>query len=120
MLMARIVVTGMGLISPYGVGSELLWKKLIAGETGLKVLTSFDTSHIQCRVGGQLTDFLPQDYLQRRLVHKLDRFSVLGLVSIQQALQDAGLLLNDGKPLWSQWEQERNRVGITVGNNLAG
>jgi len=118
--MARIVITGMGLISPYGVGSDTLWHKLMSGETGLKVLTSFDTSHIQCRVGGQLTDFLPQDYLNRRLVHKLDRFSVLGLVSIQQALQGAGLLLDDGKPVWNQWEQEGNRVGITVGNNLAG
>src|SRR5439155_7446046 len=110
MLMARIVVTGMGLISPYGVGSELLWKKLMAGETGLKVLTSFDASHIQCRVGGQLTDFLPQDYLSRRLLHKLDRFSVLGIVSIQQALRSAGLLLDDGKPVWNQWEQGGNRV----------
>jgi 3-oxoacyl-(acyl-carrier-protein) synthase len=118
--MTSIVVTGMGLVSPYGVGSDVLWKKLMAGETGLKVLTSFDTSHLQCRVGGQLTDFLPQDYLNRRLLHKLDRFSVLGLVAIQQALDNAGLLSDDGKPVWNQWEQQGNRVGITVGNNLAG
>ena len=118
--MTRIVVTGMGIVSPYGVGSEILWKKLMAGETGLRVLTSFDTSHIQCRVGGQLVDFLPQDYLSRRLLHKLDRFSVLGIVSIQQALRNAGLLLDDGKPVWNQWEQGGNRVGIAVGNNLAG
>lgn len=116
----QIVVTGMGIVSPYGVGSELLWKKLMEGQTGIKALTSFDTSHIQCRVGGQLTDFRPETYLNRRMVRKLDRFSILGLISIQQALQDANLLLDNTTPTWSQEESEAHRVGISVGNNLAG
>lgn len=117
---ARVVITGMGVISPYGVGPDVLWDKLMAGETGLKALTSFDTSHIQCKVGGQFTDFRPESYISPRIVRKVDRFSTLGLISAQQALQDAALLLDDGKPTWSQQECGGDRVGIMVGNNLGG
>ena len=118
--MVSIVVTGMGVISQYGVGSTILWDKLMAGESGLKTLTSFDTSHVQCRVGGQYTDFRPESYLSPRIVRKIDRFSTMGLIAAQHALQDAGLLLDDAKPTWSQQEHGGNRVGITVGNNLGG
>jgi 3-oxoacyl-(acyl-carrier-protein) synthase len=118
--MTRIVITGMGVISPYGVGPALLWQKLIAGESALKELTGFDTSHIQCRVGGQLTDFHAEQYLSPRTIRKIDRFSVFGLITVQMALQNAGLLLDNAKPVWSQQEDGGNRVGITVGNNLGG
>ncbi len=117
---ARVVITGMGVISPYGVGPAILWDKLMAGETGLKVLTSFDTSHLQCKVGGQFSDFRPESYISPRIVRKVDRFSTLGLISAQQALQDADLLLDNSKPTWSQQERGGDRVGITVGNNLGG
>ncbi len=117
---ARVVITGMGVISPYGVGPDVLWDKLMARETGLTALTSFDTSHIQCKVGGQFTDFRPESYISPRIVRKVDRFSTLGLISAQQALQDAGLLLDDSKPVWSQRENGGDRVGIMVGNNLGG
>jgi 3-oxoacyl-(acyl-carrier-protein) synthase len=117
---ARIVITGIGVISPYGVGPDILWEKLMAGETGLKILTKFDTSHIQCRVGGQLTDFQPTTYLNPRTVRKIDRFSVFALIAIQHALQDADLLIDGKKPSWSQQEQAAHRVGLCIGNNLGG
>ena len=118
--MTTIVITGMGVISPYGVGPALLWQNLIAGKSALKELTGFDTSHIQCRVGGQLADFHPENYLPPRTIRKIDRFSVFGLITVQMALQNAGLLQDNGKPVWSQQEGGGNRVGITVGNNLGG
>ncbi|MFL5652680.1 MAG: beta-ketoacyl-[acyl-carrier-protein] synthase family protein [Ktedonobacteraceae bacterium] len=117
---ARIVITGMGVISPYGVGSDVLWEKLMAGETGLKHLNTFETSHIRCRVGGQLTDFRPDTYLNSRITRKIDRFSTFGLVTAHLALHDAGLLVDGKRPVWSQHEQGGHRVGITVGNNLGG
>jgi 3-oxoacyl-(acyl-carrier-protein) synthase len=116
----NIVVTGMGVISPYGVGSELLWEKLIQGKNAIRVITSFDTSHIQCRVGGQLTDFRSEDYLPLRMLRKIDRFSAFGLIAVHMALKDAGLLLDNQRPVWSEQENGGNRVGITVGNNLGG
>ncbi len=117
---AKIVITGMGVISPYGIGPDILWDSLMRGESGLKPLTNFDTSHIQCRVGGQLLDFSPQPYLPPRLTRKIDRFSTFGLIATHLALQNAGLLLDGKKPVWSQQEQGGNRVGITIGNNLGG
>jgi len=110
----------MGVISPYGVGSDLLWAKLIQGKNAIRVINSFDTSHIRCRVGGQLVDFRPEDYLPPRMIRKIDRFSVFGLIAVQHALQDAGLLLSNQKPVWSEQKIGDNRVGITVGNNLGG
>ncbi len=116
----KVVITGMGVISPFGVGSEILWDKLMTAETGLKEITSFDTSHIQCRVGGQLSDFRPESYLSSRVVRKIDRFSTLGLIAAQQALQDAALLAANKKPTWSQQEGGGDRIGVMVGNNLGG
>jgi 3-oxoacyl-(acyl-carrier-protein) synthase len=118
--MTRIVITGMGVISPYGVGPTLLWEKLIAGESAIKELTSFDTSHLQCHIGGQLSDFRAEEYLLPRLIRKIDRFTVFGLVTSQIALKNAGLLLENGKPVWNNEENGGHRVGITVGNNLGG
>lgn len=119
-MMARIVITGMGVISPYGVGPDILWDKLMLGENGLKPITAFDTSHIQCRVGGQLLDFDLKAHLSPRLTRKIDRFSSFGLIATQLALQNADLLVDGKVPVWSQQEQGGNRVGITVGNNLGG
>jgi 3-oxoacyl-(acyl-carrier-protein) synthase len=118
--MTRIVITGMGIISPYGVGPELLWGKLNAGENAVHDLTGFDTAHLQCQVGGQISDFRAEQFLPPRTIRKIDRFSIFGLACSQLALRDAGLLLNTGKSIWSQHEDGGNRVGITVGNALGG
>ncbi|HEY1352478.1 MAG TPA: beta-ketoacyl-[acyl-carrier-protein] synthase family protein [Ktedonobacteraceae bacterium] len=115
-----IVITGMGVLSPYGPGPALLWENLMAGQSGLKALTTFQTSHIRCRVGGQMSDFRPEDYLSPRQVRKIDRFSIFALVAARMALQDASLLLDEKTPVWSQREPGGTRVGITVGNNLGG
>ncbi len=117
---ARIVITGMGIISPYGIGPTLLWEKLMAGESALKPLTTFETAHLHCRTGGQMSDFRSDAYLSPRVARKIDRFSVFGIIAAQLALQDARLLGTGNKPIWSQQEQRGSRVGITVGNNLGG
>src|SRR2546421_3429636 len=124
---AKIVITGIGVISPYGVGQEILWEKLIAGCSGINKLTSFDVSHIRCRAGGQLPDFDPTTYLPVRLARKLDRFSIFGLITAQQAMEDAGLTVSnlaspvsEDKPAAIRHAEGRDRVGITVGNNLGG
>ena len=125
--MTRIVITGMGVVSPYGVGPHLLWTRLMAGETALRELTTFDSSHLACRVGGVIENFCSQDYLPPRLLRKIDSFSTFSLVAAQQALEDAGLSIEDlgqavpaSAPAWQQAAGGRDRVGITVGNNLGG
>lgn len=118
--MAKIVITGMGIISPYGVGSEILWEKLIRGESGLKYVKHDEAQSQPRRVGGQLADFQPDSYISPRLTRKIDRFATFGLITAQSALQQAGLLTDGKKPVWSQQEHGGERVGITVGNNLGG
>lgn len=117
---SRIVITGIGIISPYGVGSDVLWENVIAGKTAIQPITSFDTDHIQCRVGGQLTDFHPEQYLSSRTIRKIDPFSSYAMITTQLALQDAGLMIDGKKPVWSQQEQGGNRIGLCIGNNLGG
>ena len=122
----KIVVTGIGIVSPYGVGIEALWNNVIAGQSALRALETFDVSHVKCRAGGQLLDFHPEKYINARLVRKIDRFTMFGLIAAQQALEDAGLTLNDLDQLGSSLADGastpsgRERVGITVGNNLGG
>ncbi|GCE28658.1 beta-ketoacyl-[acyl-carrier-protein] synthase II [Dictyobacter alpinus] len=110
----------MGVLSPYGVGTDLLWENLVAGESGITPLTAFDASALDCQVGGQLNDFRATNYLSPRVARKIDPFSTYALVTTQIALKQAGLLLENGKPRWSQQEQDSHRVGVCVGNNLGG
>lgn len=118
--MVQIVITGMGVISPYGVGADILWESLQSGTNGISLLKNLDHSSVRCRVGGQLADFRAESYISPRLARKIDRFSIFGLVGTQLALQDAGLLGPDKKTVWSQLERGGERVGVTVGNNLGG
>ena len=90
-------------------------------------MTSFDVSHVRCRAGGQLSDFDPTAYLPVRLARKLDRFSIFGLITAQQAMEDAGLTVSSlaspvQENLLQLYEMQKDeiRVGITVGNNLGG
>src|SRR5579883_1017850 len=109
--MTQIVITGMGVISPYGVGPAPLWDNLLAGNSALTELTNFDTSHIQCRVGGQLKDFESKAYVSPRLTREIDRFSTLGVVAALLALRDAGLLNEKDTPLWRDEGQTLGRGG---------
>jgi len=121
---ARIVLTGMGVVSPYGVGPHLLWEKLLAGESGIRPLTSCDLSHVRCQSGGQWADFRHEDFLSPRLVRRIDRFSQFGIIAAQHACADAHVLPDDdaSSPApTAPWGTEgQDRVGITVGNNLGG
>jgi 3-oxoacyl-(acyl-carrier-protein) synthase len=118
--MTRIAITGMGIISPYGVGAEPLWEQVIAGHTAVKELTGFPTEHLQCRIGGQLSNFQARDYISPRLARKIDRFSTFGVTACLLALRQAGLLRDNHTAVWQGEENGGHRVGITVGNNLGG
>lgn len=117
---SRIVITGIGVVSPYGAGPSLLWEQLIAGRSALRPLLSFDTEHIHCKAGGQWIDCLPGDFLPARLARRIDRFSMFGLIAAQQAFIDAGFACDSLLQADDAQEQRAERVGVTVGNNLGG
>jgi 3-oxoacyl-[acyl-carrier-protein] synthase II len=117
--MRRVVVTGMGIASPLGVGVEHVWKKLINGESGIRAIQSFDTADLNAKIGGQvppgarakggldLAEWIPVKDLK-----KMDRFIHLGLVAATEAMEDSGWV--------PQTEEEKNVSGTMIGSGIGG
>ena len=71
----RVVVTGMGAITPFGISVDVLWDSLIQGRSGISTVSLFDTSEFGVRIGGEIPDFKPADHIDRKLVKRLDRYA---------------------------------------------
>ncbi|MFA5262125.1 MAG: beta-ketoacyl synthase N-terminal-like domain-containing protein, partial [Candidatus Omnitrophota bacterium] len=87
----RVVVTGLGVISSIGIGVEEFWKNLIAGKSGITDIEAFDTSDYPVHKGGEVKNFRPQDFIDRRKIKHLGRASQMAIAATQLALKDAGL-----------------------------
>jgi 3-oxoacyl-[acyl-carrier-protein] synthase II len=117
--MRRVVVTGMGIASPLGVGVEHVWKKLIDGESGIRAIQSFDTAELTAKIGGQvppgtraeggldLAEWIPVKDLK-----KMDRFIHLGLVAASEAMEDSGWV--------PQTEEDKYASGTMIGSGIGG
>ena len=99
----RVVITGMGAITPLAVGSEESWKKLCAGESGIKNVTQFDASSLKCQVAGEVRDFVAEDFLKTKKIRRTDRFVHFMLAATQMALDDSQFSVKSG---------EEYRVGV--------
>jgi len=90
----RVVITGLGVVSPVGIGKESFWKNLVAGKSGIDYITAFDASTYPCRVAGEVKDFDPTDFMHARRTKHRGRFSQMAVAAAKLALQDSGLKLN--------------------------
>jgi len=99
----RIVITGMGAVTPLAVGVEESWKKLCAGESGIKHVTQFDASSLKCQVAGQILDFVAEDFLRPKKIRRADRFVHFLLAATKMAIEDSQLKINSS---------EEYRVGV--------
>jgi len=99
----RIVITGMGAITPLAVGVEESWKKLCAGESGIKNVTQFDASSLKCQVAGEIRDFVAEDFLKPKKIRRADRFVHFLLAATKMAMEDSRLKVNSS---------EEYRVGV--------
>ena len=106
----RVAITGIGAITPIGVGVEALWAGVRAGASAVRAITRFDPSHFSSRIAAEI-DFDPLDYMSPKRARRLDRFSQFALVSAQMALDDAEL---------PAMEAARAGAGIYVGSALGG
>lgn len=104
----RLVVTGMGAITPIGLSTEEYWENLVAGKCGIGPITRFDTSELPVKIAAEVKDFEPDKYMSRKLTREMDPFMQYGYAAAMQALDQAGEAA------------EPERMGIVVGTALGG
>jgi 3-oxoacyl-[acyl-carrier-protein] synthase II len=107
----RVVVTGVGLVSPLGIGTAATWEALLAGRSGVAPITRFDATAFACRIGGEVKGFDPTQFLEKKDVKKTDAFIQYALAAARFALEDAGLRID---------ETNADRVGVVVGSGIGG
>jgi 3-oxoacyl-[acyl-carrier-protein] synthase II len=104
--MRRVVVTGIGLLTPIGSGKEVFWSGLIAGKCGIAPVASFDTSAFPVHKGAEVKDFKPEAFLRRRSPQEMGRGSQLAIAAARMAIEDSGVEISS---------YERSRVGVSMG-----
>ena len=107
----RVVITGIGCVTPIGTGVDGLWEGLRAGRSAVRTITHFDPSPFRSHIAAEIPDFVPSDHLGARDLRRLDRFSQLGVTAARLALSDAGLEATG---------EDRDRVGVMMGSALGG
>lgn len=107
----RIVVTGMGAVTPLGHDVESTWEALLAGKSGVTPITHFDASEFAVRFSASVKDFDVEAYLSKKDARKMDLFIQYGLAASIQALKDSGLEINDSNA---------HRIGAAIGAGMGG
>lgn len=107
----RVVVTGMGMITPLGSTMESSWEGMLAGKSGISPIASFDTEGYPVRFGGAVPEFDIGEYIPPKEARRMDGFIQFGLVTGAQAMSDAGLEVTD---------ENRHRIGVAVGSGIGG
>ena len=87
----RVVVTGLGIVSPIGIGKEAFWQGLMAGKNGMSDIDLFDTSEFPCRRGGQVRDFVPSQYLNSDSINHLSAATQFAVAAAKMAVADSRL-----------------------------
>ena len=93
--MRRVVITGIGLVTPLGTGKEKAWTNLLNGECGIDTITQFDSSQHPVHIAAEVKDFVPENYIEKKEMKKIARFSQFAIAAAKEALEDAKLEIND-------------------------
>lgn len=109
--MKRVVITGMGVITPLGNNVETFWNRLIQGESGISNIDSFDVSSYRTNIAGIVRGFDPDTDIGHRDARRMDRFCQFAVASAKQALEDASLILED---------ENLDRFGVYIGSGIGG
>ena len=107
----RVVITGLGAITPLATGVEESWRKLCQGKSGVARITKFDPSGLKVQIAAELKDFHPEDFLDKKKIRRTDPFIQYALVAALMAIDDAGLAING---------TNANRIGIVLGSCAGG
>ena len=107
----RVVVTGLGILSPLGNDVNSTWQNLLAGKSGINLIENFDTTNHTTKFAGQVKDFNCEEYISRKDAKKMDLFIQYGIAAGIQAIQDSGL---------SVTEKNAHRIGVAIGSGIGG
>jgi 3-oxoacyl-[acyl-carrier-protein] synthase II len=107
----RIAITGLGAVTPLGVDVPRTWEGLVAGRSGIGPITHFDASGMRSRIAGEVRDFEPEQFMDRKEVRRSDRFVQMATVAAMEAMADSGLQIDDGN---------RTEIGAIVGSGIGG
>ena len=117
--MRRVVVTGLGAVTPLGVGVDLNWRRLLAGESGITAIQTFDVSDLPCKIGGMVTpgktadgNFNVDDWVPRKDQRKMDRFIIFAVAAARQAIEDSGWVAHN--------DEDQERTGVVIGSGIGG
>jgi 3-oxoacyl-[acyl-carrier-protein] synthase II len=117
--MRRVVVTGLGIVSPLGVGVENVWNRLLKSESGIRGVQSCDVTDLPCKIAGEVPrgdtasgKFNADDYVPPKDQRKMDTFIIMAIAAAQQAVEDSGWTPAD--------EEEQNRTGVLIGSGIGG
>lgn len=107
----RVVISGVGLITPLGIGVDDTWRALCAGKSGIGEITRFDTSDFQTKIAGEVKDFHPEDFLTQKDARRTTTFIAYAVATTRMALEDSGLVID---------QSNAERVGVFIGCGLGG
>lgn len=107
----RVVITGLGIISPVGTGIEKFWSNLLEGKSGIGPITRFDASQLPTRIAGEVKDFNPEDFLDKKEIRRMDLFTQYAVAAAKMAVEDSQLDLT---------MVDLNRVGVILGSGIGG
>ena len=109
--MRRLVITGLGAVTPLGLTAKESFKNIVKGKSGVSHITSFDASNFRVRIAGEIKGFDPQKYVSKKDVKKYDLFSLYAIAATKEALDDAGIDLK---------EEDETKIGVSVGSGIGG
>jgi hypothetical protein len=110
-LRRRVVVTGVGLVIPTGIGVAEAWKNVCEGKSGIGALTRFDAKDFETRIAGQVKGFTPEEYIEKKDIKKMDLFVQYALAATKESMEDAQLKITP---------ENSEQVGVIVGTGLGG
>ncbi|AEE96248.1 beta-ketoacyl-ACP synthase II [Mahella australiensis] len=107
----RVVITGMGAVTPLGIGKDIFWNNIKNGVSGIDKIQRFDASAFTTQIAGEVLDFKPEDYIDRKEAKHMDRFTQFAMASAAMAVNDASINLDD---------MDKNRLGVVMGVGIGG